>query len=53
MGTTALDVAGDAATGLKAITAAPDPNNEKAQEVLANFRARYNYVTLSWHLGSA
>ena len=53
VGTTALDVAGDAATGLKAITAAPDPNNEKAQEVLANFRARYNYVTLPWHLGSA
>ena len=53
VGTTALDVAGDAATGLKAITAAPDPNNEKAQEVLANFRARYNYVTSPWHLGSA
>ena len=53
VGTTALDIAGDAATGLKAITAAPDPNNEKAQEVLANFRARYKYVTLPWHLGSA
>ena len=52
-GTTAQDVAGDAATGLKAITAAPDPDNEKAQEVLANFRARYNYITLPWHLGSA
>ena len=53
VGTTALDIAGDAATGLKAITAAPDPNNEKAQEVLANFRARYKYLTLPWHLGSA
>ena len=53
VGTTALDVAGDAATGLKAITAAPDPNNEKAQEVLANFRERYDYITLPWHLGSA
>ena len=53
VGTTALDIAGDAATGLKAITAAPDPNNEKAQEVLANFRERYKYVTLPWHLGSA
>ncbi|MCY4107903.1 MAG: ABC transporter substrate-binding protein [Chloroflexi bacterium] len=53
VGTTALDVAGDAATGLKAITAAPDPNNPKAQEVLANFRERYDYITLPWHLGSA
>ena len=53
MGTTALDIAGDAATGLKAITAAADPDNEKSQEVLANFRERYDYVTLPWHLGSA
>ena len=53
VGTTSLDIAGDAATGVKAITAAPDPNNEKAQEVLAKFRARYNYLTLPWHLGSA
>ena len=53
VGTTALEIAGDAATGLKAITAAPDPNNEKAQEVLANFRDRYNYITFPWHLSSA
>ncbi|MCY4583216.1 MAG: ABC transporter substrate-binding protein [Chloroflexi bacterium] len=53
MGTTALDVAGAAATGVKAITADLDPDNEKAQEVLANFRERYDYVTLPWHLGSA
>ena len=53
VGTTALNIAGDAATGLKAITAAPDPNNEKAQEVLASFRERYKYITLPWHLGSA
>ena len=53
VGTTALEIAGDAATGMKAITADLDPDNEKAQEVLANFRARYNYVTLPWHLGSA
>ncbi len=53
VGTTSLDIAGGAATGVKAITATPDPNNDKAQEVLANFRARYNYVTLPWHLGSA
>ena len=53
VGTIALDIAGDAATGLKAITAAPDPDNEKAQEVLANFRERYSSITLPWHLGSA
>ena len=53
VGTTSLDIAGDAATGLKAITATPDPNNAKAQEVLTNFRARYKHITLPWHLGSA
>ena len=53
VGTTALDIAGDAATGMKAITADLDPNNAKAQEVLANFRQRYDYITLPWHLGSA
>ena len=53
VGVTALEIAGDAATGMRAITAAPDPDNEKAQEVLADFRERYNYVTLPWHLGSA
>ena len=53
VGTTALEVAGNAATGMKAITADLDPDNEKAQEVLASFRERYRYVTLPWHLGSA
>ena len=53
VGTTALDIAGDAATGMKAITADLDPNNEKGQRVLADFRDRYDYVTLPWHLGSA
>ena len=53
VGTTALEIAGDAATGLRAITATPDPDNAKAQEVLAKFRERYDYVTLPWHLGSA
>ena len=53
VGTTALEIAGDAATGMMAITAAPDPENEKAQRVIADFRDRYNYVTLPWHLGSA
>ena len=53
IGTSALEIAGDAATGMKAVAADLDPNNEKGQEVLANFRERYSYVTLPWHLGSA
>ena len=53
VGTTSLDIAGDAATGMKAITADLDPDNPKAQEVLAGFRERYDYITLPWHLGSA
>ena len=53
VGTTALEIAGDAATGMKAVTADLDPDNRKAQEVLADFRERYDYVTLPWHLGSA
>ena len=53
VGTTALEIAGDSATGMKAITADLHPENAKAQEVLTNFRARYDYVTLPWHLGSA
>jgi len=47
-----LEVAGEAATGLKAITTDLDPNNTTAQEVLRNFRARYQYVTLPWYIGS-
>ena len=53
IGPTALEIAGDAATGMKAITADLDPANSKAQEVIANFRERYGYVTLQWYLGSA
>ena len=53
IGTTALEIAGEAATGLKAISAELDPANNKAQEVLANFRAKYDYITLPWYLGSA
>ena len=50
---TALEIAGEAATGMKAIVAELDPANDKAQEVLANFEQRYGYVVLPWHLGSA
>ena len=53
IGTTALEIAGEAATGLKAISAELDPGNNKAQEVLGNFRVKYDYITLPWYLGSA
>ena len=53
VGATALDIAGEAATGLKGITADLDPANTTAKEVLSNFRSRYGYVTLAWYLGSA
>ena len=53
VGATALEIAGDAAAGTKAILADISPNNAKGQEVLANFRARYDYVTLAWYIGSA
>ena len=53
VGATALEIAGDAATGVKAVTADLDPANNKAQKVLKNFREKYDYVTLPWYLGSA
>ena len=53
VGATALEIAGDAATGVKAIAADLDPANAKAQELLANFKERYGYVTLVWYMGSA
>ena len=53
VGATALEIAGDAATGLKAITAELDPANPKSAEVLANFKSRYDYISLPWYMGSA
>ncbi|MDE2744655.1 MAG: ABC transporter substrate-binding protein [Chloroflexota bacterium] len=53
IGTTALEIAGDAATGLKAVITDIDPANDKGQDVLSNFREKYGYVTLPWYLGSA
>ena len=53
IGSEALNIAGDAATGLKAITAELDPSNNKALNVLTNFRARYGYAALAWYIGSA
>ena len=53
VGTTALEIAGPAADGMKAIVSDLAPDNQKGQQVLSNFRDRYDYVTLPWHLGSA
>ncbi len=53
VGTTALEIAGDAATGVKAIITDLDPANTLGQDVLTRFRAAYGYVTLPWYLGSA
>ena len=52
-GTTALEIAGDAADGMKAIIPSPDLGSTKGQEFLSNFKARYGYTTLPWFLGSA
>ena len=52
-GATALEIAGAAADGLKAIIPTPDLESAKGQEFLTNFRTRYGYVTLPWFLGSA
>ena len=53
IGTTALEVARDAATGTKSIITDLDPNNTTATEVIKKFRAKYDYVTLPWYLASA
>ena len=52
-GTTALEIAGDAATGMKGIIPSPDLLSATGKEFLARFRSRYGYVTLPWFLGSA
>ena len=52
-GTTALEIAGDAATGVKVIAPDIDPANNKGLEVIAKFRERYGDVTLPWFIASA
>ena len=53
-GPEALNIAGDAATGLKAIIPNPDLATAAGKDFLANFRARYGTVaTLPWFQGSA
>ena len=53
IGTTAIEIAGEAATGVRAVIADIDPDNATGQEVLGKFRERYGYITLSWYIGSA
>ena len=52
VGATSLEVAGEGATGLKAVIPELDPANPKATELLANFRERYGYISLAWFMGS-
>ncbi len=52
-GTTALDIAGDAAKGMKAVLPTLDQPNETGRTFLANYREQYGFVTLAWFLGSA
>ena len=53
-GPDALEIAGDAATGLKAIVPNPDLNSASGKEFLKNFKARYGAVaSLPWFQGSA
>ena len=55
VGTTALEIAGDAATGTKVVISHLDSEsaNSKAKKLLADFRERYDYVMLAWYLASA
>ena len=50
----ALGIAGEAATGLKAVIPNPDLASPAGKEFLANFKARYGKVaSLPWFQGSA
>jgi branched-chain amino acid transport system substrate-binding protein len=53
-GTTALEIAGDAATGLKAVVPNPDLSTNVGKQLLINFKARYGTVApWPWFQGSA
>ncbi len=53
-GPEALNVAGDAATGLKAVVPNPDLSSAAGRDFLASFKSRYgNAATLPWFQGSA
>ena len=53
-GPEALNVAGDAATGLKAVIPNPDLSSDAGRDFLASFKARYGTAArLPWFQGSA
>ncbi len=52
-GSNALDIAGEAATGLKAVVPNPDLETDIGREFLASFNARYGVVPWPWFQGSA
>ena len=53
VGSTALEIAGDAATGMKAIIAELLPTNQQGVSMVERFQARYGYAFLLWYMGSA
>ena len=52
-----MEIAGDSATGIKAIVTDLDPSNDLAREFVAGMMSRYGYETLPrgtrWYVGSA
>ena len=52
-GSNALDIAGEAATGLKAVVPNPDLETDIGKEFLASFNARYGIAPWPWFQGSA
>ncbi|MCY3912563.1 MAG: ABC transporter substrate-binding protein [Chloroflexi bacterium] len=52
-GSNALDIAGEAATGLKAVVPNPDLETDIGRDFLASFNARYGVAPWPWFQGSA
>ena len=52
-GSNSLDIAGEAATGLKAVVPNPDLETDIGREFLASFNARYGVAPWPWFQGSA
>ena len=52
-GTNALDIAGEAATGLKAVVPNPDLQTDIGKDFLASFNSRHGIAPWPWFQGSA
>lgn len=52
-GANSLDIAGEAATGLKAVVPNPDLETDIGRDFLASFNARYGIAPWPWFQGSA